>query len=85
MKLENWYVCGKSICGDVYGNPLFEDGTFVRTSAVQSVNMTYVNTLNSTYELGFSTTASEWNSLSQFKQVGEYAWHQGSIKTGEQE
>jgi hypothetical protein len=74
MNLENWYLCGSSICGDVYGNPKFEDGMFIRTSTVQSVDEFSVNTLNSTYDLG-TATADKWNALSQFKQVGQYAWH----------
>lgn len=37
MKIVNWGVTGNSICGEVYGNPNFNDGDYVVTSAVSKV------------------------------------------------
>jgi hypothetical protein len=37
MKIVNWGVTGNSICGEVYGNPNFDDGDFVVTSAISKV------------------------------------------------
>lgn len=55
MKIVNWGVTGNSICGDVYGNPLFNDGTFVVTSAISKVvredGQTVCYTRNSRYVL----------------------------------
>lgn len=68
-RLENWYVrklelnhpyketelLSTSILnGDVYGHERFEDGTFIHTSSIKSIN-TITNkaqTLNTLYELG---------------------------------
>ncbi len=54
MKLENWYIIGNCCFGEVYGNPKFEDGTFVRTSTIKEYNKerSILQTKNSTYELG---------------------------------
>jgi hypothetical protein len=73
MILENWYVLGQCIVGEVYSNPLFEDGTFIRTSTVQSVSLTSVKTLNSTYRLGVPDHISEWTALKSFPTKGEQA------------
>lgn len=52
MKLENWYKSGKLVWGNVYGNPKFEDGTWVHTSNVLKVEGRTIKTMNSTYDLG---------------------------------
>ena len=52
MRLENWYIVGNAAFGNVYGNPLFDDGEFVRTSAVKSVEGDTLTTRNSIYKLG---------------------------------
>lgn len=52
MKLENWYKGGKLVWGNIYGNPRFEDGTWVHTSTVLKVEGRTITTKNSVYELG---------------------------------
>ena len=56
MKIENWGITGNSLCGNVYGNPNFNDGDFVVTSAISKVEkldgIVQVYTRNSVYELG---------------------------------
>lgn len=57
MKLENWFEHTDGlgllrICGNVYGNPNFNEGEPVTTSPVLTQTADYVKTLNSTYELG---------------------------------
>ncbi len=61
MKIVNWGVTGSSICGEVYGNPIFEDGTWIVTSSVSRVvredGQTVCYTRNSRYVLdGVETT-----------------------------
>jgi hypothetical protein len=55
MKIVNWGVTGNSICGEVYGNPSFNDGDFVVTSAISKVvredEQTVCYTRNSRYVL----------------------------------
>jgi hypothetical protein len=55
MKIVNWGVTGNSICGEVYGNPNFNDGDFVVTSAISKVvredSQTVCYTRNSRYVL----------------------------------
>ena len=57
MEIRDWHTWKPHeslfVTGKVYGNPLFEDGTVVTTSAVKTFdawNMT-IKTKNSTYEL----------------------------------
>jgi hypothetical protein len=68
MRLENWSIglagtmsmygslenIPQVAYGSVYGNPRFEDGTSVRTSKIQEINLDsgYIQTRNSRYELG---------------------------------
>ena len=59
MRLENWYVLGNVIVGDIYEDEKgrFPDGLNVHTSTVQNMRDDFkqgdvINTRNSTYELG---------------------------------
>jgi hypothetical protein len=56
MKLENWYVVEATsaiwLNGNVYGNPLFKDGTFINTSTLKGKRNGAVVTQRSVYELG---------------------------------
>lgn len=59
MKIENWYIervaqGGYWICGNIYGNPKFEDGKFLHSSLLKSVDFVTNTcvTMNSTYVLG---------------------------------
>lgn len=62
MKLENWKFLdcwGNEVCfGNVYGNPKFTDGQFIRTSKVtlKDLENKIITSLNSTYELGKEDT-----------------------------
>lgn len=53
-RLENWcLLCGR-LHGEVYGHPLFPDGTTVSTGMVQQISddRSTAETQNTVYELG---------------------------------
>ncbi len=52
MRLENWFVAGEVLFGNVYNNPNFIEGEFVRTSLIRELTSEKVITKNSTYILG---------------------------------
>ncbi len=64
VKIENWStgreenpflapeVPALHLRGQVYGHPDKEDGTWVKTSRIQSIDGKMIETLNTTYELG---------------------------------
>lgn len=74
MRIENWsivaendpYTPPEQICrsveGEVFGNPKFEDGTFVHTSGIRKVDGPRVTTRSgSVYTLGTPAAAYiEW-------------------------
>lgn len=63
MKLENWAVIGTDpykapeaqipkMCGNVFGNPKFDDGKFIIISSIIGKHGNKILTTNSEYELG---------------------------------
>lgn len=65
VRIENWStgICdrnpflspelsGLHLRGQVYGHASKEDGSWVKTSRIQSVQCRIIETLNTTYELG---------------------------------
>lgn len=58
-RLEDWTLLGNgSLHGKVYGNPRFEDGEYIITSLVQSLDLEgkKAQTRNTEYELGEPAT-----------------------------
>ena len=54
-RLEDWTLLGSgSLHGKVYGNPRFEDGEYILTSQVQTLDLEgkKARTVNTEYELG---------------------------------
>lgn len=53
MRLEQWsMVIGNRVMGRVYEHPVFDDGEFVTTSSIVSIDKEEVKTQNSVYKLG---------------------------------
>lgn len=52
--INNWYVLGGMICGEVYGHPKLKDGETIVTSRVArwDLAMEYAYTVNTDYKLG---------------------------------
>lgn len=55
--LENWSINGKSLTGNAYGHPDFEEGEEVRTSSAEKLPKNpkrgdVIETKNSVYTLG---------------------------------
>ena len=59
VKIENWYVLGDRLYGEVNDHPNFNRGDFVKTSAILDRNEGLVVTKNTIYELGKEKTADE--------------------------
>lgn len=51
MIIKNWTIINNKVLGEIYGNPEFEDGEFVRTSEIKELNGNIVITQNNTYLL----------------------------------
>lgn len=56
-RLENWYIINEVLWGHIFdqsGFPRFEDGTLVRTSRIEKLNLEeqWVETRNTVYTLG---------------------------------
>jgi hypothetical protein len=53
-RLENWYIIGRSLIGQVYNDERFADGTEIQTSRIIKLDSEagIAQTRNTTYELG---------------------------------
>ena len=59
MRLENWWIINDCAWGNIYNNPKFADGDFVRTSPIKEQFPTRIVTANSEYLLGKQAEAGD--------------------------
>lgn len=82
-KLTNWYIVGERAYGNVFNNPSFPDGTFIRTSDIkESDGLTIKTQSGSIYELCESYVASKpvMNLTELTEKVAQWGWDTDILK-----